>query len=177
MMDAIEETYDILQNRTQETFDRQTVWSVVNQATSYRTQLKLAQAELFQLRGNEQDTQHWKERAEDAEKQLAEAQAQHAVDQDAIDHLKDFLAEAQAQIPQWIPVEERLPEKETTDLGEEYLVMVIGHFDDPAFVCPMNFDPDNNGVAEWFTGGWSTTRQRWNHRVTHWMPLPAAKKP
>ena len=88
------------------------------------------------------------------------------------------LAQAKAEIERlkeehrWIPVEERLPEKSTTDMGEEYLVYVAGWLGDPGFVSPMNFDVDHNGKHEWYTGGFSTTRLTWNHRVTHWRPLP-----
>jgi uncharacterized small protein (DUF1192 family) len=76
----------------------------------------------------------------------------------------DRLKEAQ----RWIPVGERLPEKNTTDLGEEYIVKLGGSYN---IVCPMNYQD-----GEWYTGGWGTSRTRWNRVVTHWQPLPEPPK-
>ena len=65
----------------------------------------------------------------------------------------------------WTPIREGLPIRNTTDLGEEYLVM-LGH---PYYkVCPMNFRD-----GRWFSGGWGTSITYWDTYVTHYMYLPA----
>ena len=67
-----------------------------------------------------------------------------------------YIKELESQLPRWIPVEERLPEKEGI-----YLV----------------YEPWEYGVnALWFVLGMnglpnSTTKKEWE-TVTHWQPLP-----
>ncbi len=63
----------------------------------------------------------------------------------------------------WIPVTERLPENETSDIGEEYLVLLRYPYEISIAASFVGGD--------WYTGhvGCST---RWTDKVTHWRPLP-----
>ena len=71
--------------------------------------------------------------------------------------LRRELDAAVADLPKWIPVTERLPEK-----SDEYLVY-CGEYDG---VCVLNYE-----ILE--------TKSKWRSRwkeVTHWMPLPEPPK-
>lgn len=82
--------------------------------------------------------------------------------QDACDMAHDSLADAfvyieqlEAQIPRWIPVEERLPE-------DDQAALVICR---DGYITTMTF-----GYERWW---WQGTE---DDSVTHWMPLPEAPK-
>lgn len=85
------------------------------------------------------------------------------------DAAADALARIQqleAQVPRWIPVEERLPEKHK-------IVLVFkrrtAHF--------IWSDADWNIEADWCgEDGWSRTPHNGCFAVTHWMPLPQPPK-
>ena len=65
-----------------------------------------------------------------------------------------YIQQLEAQVPRWIPVEERLP--------ENYATVIIFRED-----C-------RNACIGWLIGGsWSVPK---GVRVTHWMPLPEAPK-
>ena len=67
--------------------------------------------------------------------------------------LKSFAALTKQVIPQWIPVEERLPEKER--------VVLICH-------------RGTVGMARLYSDGWYWDMDEWHKPFTpsHWMPLP-----
>jgi len=83
--------------------------------------------------------------------------------------LAKALAEAEAENARltaeaaWIPVTERLPENETSDIGEEYIVLLRYPYEISIAASFVGGD--------WYTGhvGCST---RWTDKVTHWRPLP-----
>ena len=80
--------------------------------------------------------------------------------QEAADALEQFQAENEklkAEVPRWIPVEERLP------MPNENPVLAYGH--------------SGVGVA-WYssTMGWMYRTGIWCVNITHWMPLPKAPK-
>lgn len=65
-----------------------------------------------------------------------------------------YIQQLEAQVPRWIPVEERLP--------ENYATVIIFRED-----C-------RNACIGWLIGGsWSVPK---GVRVTHWMPLPEGPK-
>jgi len=64
----------------------------------------------------------------------------------------------------WIPVGERLPEKNYSDIGDEVLVKLGYPLERTA---AMKFD---EGV--FYSGGWGSPSTDWTDKVTHWMPLP-----
>lgn len=72
------------------------------------------------------------------------------------------LAELQERT-RWIPVEERLPEKESTECWEMYL-------------CKLNRYGEVLIAPLWFLGGsfynGYGVNIRYDEYVTHWMPLP-----
>ena len=81
-----------------------------------------------------------------AQRKQAEAEAE-----------RDALRE---KLPQWISVEERLPERGTQVLG--------WYKDNP-------FSPYRHEIVEWNGGGWIFVyAHRYVTDVTHWMPLPEA---
>ena len=81
-----------------------------------------------------------------AQRKQAEAEAE-----------RDALRE---KMPQWISVEERLPERGTQVLG--------WYKDNP-------FSPYRHEIVEWNGGGWIFVyAHRYVTDVTHWMPLPEA---
>lgn len=60
----------------------------------------------------------------------------------------------------WIPVSERLPEREDKScIGERYLVLYLNYFEDICVYAPYD--------KLWFREGVDKTEY-----VTHWMPLP-----
>ncbi len=63
----------------------------------------------------------------------------------------------------WIPVEERLPEKDTLDIGDEYIVLLGYPYNRPVAMSFINGD--------WWTGYYNCST-RWTDKITHWMPLP-----
>ena len=65
----------------------------------------------------------------------------------------------------WVSVSERLPEKESKDLGEQYLVIVNPMFGKP-IVAAMDFIK-----GEWFTGSFGCSTN-WTKRVSYWQHLP-----
>jgi len=62
----------------------------------------------------------------------------------------------------WIPVDERLPEKSYSDLGDEKIVQIGYPFNR---VVPMKFIDDR-----WFTGSYNMTD--WTKYVVRWRELP-----
>ena len=87
--------------------------------------------------------------------------------QEAADALEQLQAENEklkAQVPEWIPVEERLPEKENAQVlmtdGEGWYISSRNNM--VRFLgCEGIFIPGKAGAGV---------------KVTHWMPLPAAPK-
>ena len=75
--------------------------------------------------------------------------------------LREFVAELEAKVPRWIPVERRLPE-------QLEVVLVWPHLDAPisAFV---------NELGLWISAENEESDLPLFH-VTHWMPLPEAPK-
>ena len=71
------------------------------------------------------------------------------------------IQEFQEQVPQWIPVEERLPEPSSSEYedGVRVLAWSKGNGIDPAW-----FYRDSESGDRW---SWDSTTQ-----PTHWMPLP-----
>ena len=68
------------------------------------------------------------------------------------------------KVPQWTPVSEGLLEKETTDLGEGYLVTIelFGGYE-AVIEC------------EYFSGQWwgkGNLSREWTEKVTAWMRMP-----
>jgi hypothetical protein len=74
-----------------------------------------------------------------------------------LDELKARVAKLEAEVPRWIPVTERLPEKRGT-----YLVARGGWMWSADFYPPPN--------ASW----WDESGAHEFKAVTHWMPLPPA---
>lgn len=96
--------------------------------------------------------------------------------QEAADALEQLQAENEklkAQVPRWIPVEERLPEK-----SGEYLVLT-----EESDIFGMDFDEDvgeNGEFGFWFPrfsqGGYVDLNWEKAENVTHWMLLPKLPK-
>ena len=74
---------------------------------------------------------------------------------EAYDKLSRHMDELAALMPRWIPVTERLPEK-----NGSYLVYVYGE------VTEMDY----------WHGKWHRLRDDYTKAVTHWMPLPEPPK-
>lgn len=94
---------------------------------------------------------------------------------DALELLQDENDRLKSQVPMWIPVEERLPEKRKTVLALRDVsgyknsrrpspVMVACLDDWGASQCWMEYDCETRECEEIECG------------VTHWMPLPQAPK-
>ena len=85
-------------------------------------------------------------------------------DKDAADLIEEQAAEIEklkAQVPRWIPVEERLPEQD---------VPVLARFEDGRI--PRQ-SPD---IVLWNGRGWMHVHLHRNVcGITHWMPLPGAE--
>ena len=78
------------------------------------------------------------------------------------EHIDALVAEYD-RLTAWIPVSNRLPEKETFDIGEEYLC-VLDWYGEPK-VVPM----------KWIGERWYTTGKfsaDYTEMVAHWRPLP-----
>jgi hypothetical protein len=71
----------------------------------------------------------------------------------------------------WIPVGERLPEKDYVDVGDEVLVMLDYPYER---VTSTKFRRYDDGDFDFFQGGYGSPMVRWTKHVTHWRPLPAA---
>ena len=89
--------------------------------------------------------------------------------QEAADALEQLQAENErlkAQVPRWIPVEERLPED-----ADGLVVMTDGECVHPSYGNAMFGLEEKLGVFA------STKKKPWGFmQVTHWMPLPKAPK-
>jgi hypothetical protein len=100
--------------------------------------------------------------------ELAEYKKYVDDDHDVIGAVIDLTAELAElrEAARWIPVSERLPEKWTTDIGEEYLVTSdwLGN----KLTFPANYNADEQ---EFFTGGHGQSYTAWKE-ITHWRPLP-----
>ena len=86
---------------------------------------------------------------------------------DEIESLRQQLADAQAQIPRWIPVEERLPEE-----GVEVLCLLETEGDPIQRVC-LRQETTVNGV-HWHYEWEPLYSYPYYMEPTHWMPLPPA---
>ena len=81
-----------------------------------------------------------------------------------ISYAADAIEELQAQIPQWISVDDRLPDVDRPVFvncnldGKHYRYMIT---------CWTGIK--NHGIADWENVGWALT-------VSHWMPLPELPK-
>ena len=90
----------------------------------------------------------------------------------ALEQLQAENEKLKAQVPRWIPVEERLPEKHSEyivcacDEGEPIDERIWG---DTVVVCADYYD----GAFTWSEGN---TEYDISDIVTHWMPLPEAPK-
>ena len=82
----------------------------------------------------------------------------------AIERSADAIEELLAKVPQWISVEERLPEPYQNVLTCAW--KLFGP--DRKRVCGIDYVLDN---GEWACGG-----ESYKTMVTHWMPLPKAPK-
>lgn len=86
----------------------------------------------------------------------------------ALEQLQAENEKLKAQVPRWIPVEERLPEKHSEyivcacDEGEPIDERIWG---DTVVVCADYYD----GAFTWYEGN---TEYDISDIVTHWMPLP-----
>ena len=80
------------------------------------------------------------------------------------DALRARIAELEAAT-RWIPVEERLPEKNYSDIGGEVIVLLDCPY---SRVAAMKFGLDN----EFYSGGFGAGAVYWTRYVTHWQPLP-----
>lgn len=69
----------------------------------------------------------------------------------------------------WIPVGDRLPEKNYNDIGDEVLAK-LGHPYNR--VIAVKFIRCEDGEYEFFTGGYGTIKVRWNKHIIAWRPLP-----
>jgi hypothetical protein len=79
------------------------------------------------------------------------------------DELRAEISALQAQT-RWIPVSERLPEKNYADLGDDLIVYLDHPYNRAA---SMKYD---DGV--FYSGGWGGPATNWTDHVTHWMQLP-----
>ena len=80
-----------------------------------------------------------------------------------VEQLRARIAELEAAT-RWIPVEERLPEKEYSDIGDEVIVLLAYPY---SRVATMKFGND-----EFYSGGFGACVVYWTQYVTHWQPLP-----
>ena len=94
----------------------------------------------------------------------------------ALEQLQAENEKLKAQVPRWIPVEERLPEKQG-----QYIVFVDGEVtSDLYIVCDdierwLSYD---GGINSLYIDPYSSKPKREPPypRVTHWMPLPSMPK-
>ena len=87
---------------------------------------------------------------------------------DQIERDQKELAELREKVPQWISVEDRMPDTVPCDAGTEYSEAVvvwtngnkamIAVWDGIDWICPCDF--------------W----EAWGEEITHWMPLPEPPK-
>ena len=90
----------------------------------------------------------------------------HCIDQ--IERDQKEIAELREKVPQWISVEDRMPDTVPCDAGTEYSEAVvvwtngnkamIAVWDGIDWICPCDF--------------W----EAWGEEITHWMPLPEPPK-
>lgn len=87
---------------------------------------------------------------------------------DQIEHDQKEIAELREKVPQWISVEDRMPDTVPCDAGTEYSEAVvvwtngnkamIAVWDGIDWICPCDF--------------W----EAWGEEITYWMPLPEPPK-
>ena len=103
--------------------------------------------------------------AQATRKEMADhARAYDALVRNNLDYIKEVAELREAN--RWISVDERLPEKWYSDLGDELIVFKPGFTD---MLFPAKWD---NDAQEFFTGGFGKPVHLWDG-ITHWRPLPA----
>ena len=85
----------------------------------------------------------------------------------ALEQLRDESEKLKAQVPRWIPVEERLPKPEFKDQQRGFYLVTLSNGVVKELI--YEFRHYDNML---FDVGWHDTA----FPVTHWMPLPAAPK-
>ena len=85
----------------------------------------------------------------------------------ALEQLRDESERLKAQVPRWIPVEERLPKPEFKDQQRGFYLVTLSN----GVVKELMYEFRHYDNMM-FDVGWHDTA----FPVTHWMPLPAAPK-
>ena len=93
----------------------------------------------------------------------------------ALEQLQSENEKLKAQVPKWIPVEERLPEDDAPT-GRKIITVMVATKGGKVTIASRVFKAERTrydgtiSPANWSWSRWS------NNYVTHWMPLPSPPK-